>query len=321
MWHPLSIAQCDGTSFTVFLKVIEHPKAWSRALRACQLDTTHFSFLGPYGRDLLACSRAYSTLVLVAGGIGITPLMALAAAIRSRHRLGGASPQDVTLVWSSKDFTLLSLMNPLLAALADLPTVTFQVSLNFTGSGFASETPEAVPQKSLDSWPVHPGKRSIWSTLVSSLVGTAGYAAAAWLCHVLIGGDEGDAEQRAGILWDTVKRLAELLGAVTASASCAALCSWLGSTHMLKQRSPLAQQDMWLTTDAGVAPPEGTTEATVPIFPGRPELQGLLLEASNTNRGGPIGVFTCGPSEMVAALEKFTAKHSQFHLYTEAFSF
>ncbi|CAM6010432.1 unnamed protein product [Sphagnum balticum] len=125
-WHPFSIASSplDGTQeLTVYIKPLG---TWTQSLKeSIQSPTNHhditklgvmdrggapcplsmaLSAEGPYGHETNFFLR-YETLVLIAGGIGITPFMAILRDLLHRHQsLGqGAAgvllPSTVELVW------------------------------------------------------------------------------------------------------------------------------------------------------------------------------------------------------------------------------
>ena len=100
--------------------------------------------LGPFGgTDHLAAAAAPAQL-LVAGGVGITPISALAAALLHRHHRGGelhaAAPSRLVFVWVVREAALLREFAPLLAAL-DAPDVA--VRLFLTGKDAAAAAPAA----------------------------------------------------------------------------------------------------------------------------------------------------------------------------------
>lgn len=107
-WHPFSLA-CGGAGAVpdeatfIIGGADSSPSSFAARLRAlvppgagCADVTARLD--GPYGRPALPLT-AYSSLVLVAGGVGVTPCVSLAAAALAR----GPKGPSLTLLWAVRD--------------------------------------------------------------------------------------------------------------------------------------------------------------------------------------------------------------------------
>ncbi|KAK1311448.1 hypothetical protein QJS10_CPA08g00979 [Acorus calamus] len=127
-WHPFSVSSSplDGRHhISVLIKVLGE---WTEKLRDSVLRLSEqyqdsskakshqltASVEGPYGHEL-AYHLMYENLILVAGGIGISPFLAILSDIL--HRIQDKKPclpKNVLVIWAvkrSKEFSLLSVLN------------------------------------------------------------------------------------------------------------------------------------------------------------------------------------------------------------------
>ncbi|KAM4106701.1 hypothetical protein ACB094_04G085500 [Castanea mollissima] len=122
-WHPFSVSSCplDGKyHLSVLIKVIGK---WTENLRGNILNSSRAdlhlrpqtkitaSVEGPYGHEL-PYHLMYENLILVAGGIGISPFLAILSDILHRTREGKPClPQNIIIVWAVKRSNELPLLS------------------------------------------------------------------------------------------------------------------------------------------------------------------------------------------------------------------
>jgi predicted ferric reductase len=103
-WHPFSISSYDGQyddgTFTVHIKNMG-PNTWTGKLHRTELGANDVQVDGPFG-ELSVPLEKYSTILLAAGGIGVTPFMNIIGTACKQGRLH--SDVRVTFVWVVKDF-------------------------------------------------------------------------------------------------------------------------------------------------------------------------------------------------------------------------
>ncbi|KAL5993186.1 hypothetical protein ACLOJK_014109 [Asimina triloba] len=120
-WHPYSVSSSpfDGKQhLSIVIKVFG---SWTKGLRDSMsklTDPEHpritASVEGPYGHESPYYLK-YENLILVAGGIGISPFLAILKDILHRIREKEPCPSKVLVIWSikrSKELHLLSVIDP-----------------------------------------------------------------------------------------------------------------------------------------------------------------------------------------------------------------
>ena len=100
-WHPFSVssvAQTDeGTRFTIHCKKMGEGE-WTDRIRSQQLEGADALVQGPFGSPMIDVDGADS-LLLVAGGVGITAVLGTLSYLAARNRLAKVSKQ-ITVVWT-----------------------------------------------------------------------------------------------------------------------------------------------------------------------------------------------------------------------------
>lgn len=173
-WHPFTVANGSGDpTVTLVVKALGDwtDKFVQHARECMEHRIAPKMFIdGFYGASLRTAVLPYDKLVLVGGGIGVTPLLALLEEIAARAQAdhaGDAATLEVHFVFSFREAGLLVEIAPLLHRLQQSP-VRFRTSLFWTrtsafryGSGLHSRT--AV----FDTWSSHPLRKMKSSRTVS----------------------------------------------------------------------------------------------------------------------------------------------------------
>lgn len=143
-WHPFSISSAPGrSSFTFHIKNMGD-ETWTgklAALAAASASSSSDSLMdinvdGPYGDPGIAL-QDYRSLLLVAGGIGVTPVASILEDLLQRMEEQPSSdslPQLVNLVWVVKDPLCLQWFSDLIHRLDRFPNRTFRLQLYVTNS-------------------------------------------------------------------------------------------------------------------------------------------------------------------------------------------
>ncbi|TYZ63023.1 hypothetical protein PybrP1_004017 [[Pythium] brassicae (nom. inval.)] len=163
-WHPFSaVVTPDGKSVGFCVKAMDG-KSFTRklALEALQKRVLPVSLCGPFGRMALEID-SYDAVVVVAGGVGITPLLSLI----NQRRTGRADrkqAQDWFVVWSVRSSDHLLMVDRFMPALAPLRTPKADPSgsiqdpnepLPAVGSCTADTAAAAVEAAPSVSWSFH----------------------------------------------------------------------------------------------------------------------------------------------------------------------
>ncbi|KAL3702293.1 hypothetical protein R1sor_020315 [Riccia sorocarpa] len=122
-WHPFSVTSSRRDRKNELSICVKPMGAWTRGITDIfstkKLHKCPFSFKasleGPYGDDLDFYLN-YKTLVLIAGGIGITPFLAVLKDILYRYKLGNEDlPEEITLFYCARkplDLAILNTLDP-----------------------------------------------------------------------------------------------------------------------------------------------------------------------------------------------------------------
>ncbi|KAF8714841.1 hypothetical protein HU200_027375 [Digitaria exilis] len=183
-WHPFSVSSSpmDGRyHMTVLIKVLG---TWTEKLRSIITDVQEQNrgdselqcgritacVEGPYGHES-PYHLMYENLILVAGGIGISPFLAILSDIIHRIEEGNqCMPKNVLVLWSVKKSTELSLLSAV-----DAQTITSSVSdkLHLDIQAFVTQESQAPLEDGIlgDDQKV-PGMFVKNGTTMSGLVGT-----------------------------------------------------------------------------------------------------------------------------------------------------
>ena len=117
-FHPISISSAPHES-----EITLHIKAsggWSSRLVALASTTKDIAALveGPYGSSAVDMdAERYQMVLLVCGGIGVTPCNSIAKSLIHNIERGTRSMKEIHLVWSVRDLDLVTAMGPLSNAL------------------------------------------------------------------------------------------------------------------------------------------------------------------------------------------------------------
>eukprot|EP00043_Microstomoeca_roanoka_P001253 m.31779 g.31779 ORF g.31779 m.31779 type:complete len:810 (-) comp10719_c0_seq1:453-2882(-) len=150
-WHPFTISSAPSSDkLTFHIKDMGPDTFTSKVLQLTDdypLDAIRLRVDGPYGRPLYFDEA--KTIVLVAGGIGVTPLHSILMEIYHRAQDGRSvgSVQHVCLVWAVRQAEMLHLFQDMLEVVGDkYVSVKFEFDFYITGAAsFAALGPTANP--------------------------------------------------------------------------------------------------------------------------------------------------------------------------------
>ena len=157
--HPISVASAPtDDEIELFIAAVGSPKSWSRKLNAMALAASRndesgedghrneceiaVRVMGPMGAPAIFAER-YEDIIMIAGGIGITPLLSMIRALRPsdaskpKYRHGRLVPsvktKEIDLVWVMREANgsaLEALANPLTKELAIYAAAAGEIKLH-----------------------------------------------------------------------------------------------------------------------------------------------------------------------------------------------
>lgn len=118
-WHPFTVSSSiDAECFALHIKAMG-PGTWTERLLQLAMRGNASASLavdGPYGHPIQFAD--YSRVLLIAGGIGITPCASIYSALKSQESI------DVALIWSVRDARLLDAVKGQLQVAPTAPSST-----------------------------------------------------------------------------------------------------------------------------------------------------------------------------------------------------
>jgi predicted ferric reductase len=108
-WHPFSISSSPGQKIVTLH--IRKAGSWSSALHDLAQTRDEISILleGPYGNsDVDLASERYNTVLLLSGGIGITPMQSVCNQLIYEHSNGLRTLNKLCFVWIERDPMIMS---------------------------------------------------------------------------------------------------------------------------------------------------------------------------------------------------------------------
>lgn len=142
-WHAFTIASSPQTSASTLTILIKSLGGWTNDLVHYAEDCKRHNLLptiymdGFYGSSLAAYEE-YSTVCLVAGGIGVTPLLAVLEDMVAKLSLSQPMRQKVVFVFTFRELSLLEEVHPLLLKIREFDPQEEFFTFHFT----LTRTPE-----------------------------------------------------------------------------------------------------------------------------------------------------------------------------------
>uniref|UniRef100_K3WU64 FAD-binding FR-type domain-containing protein n=1 Tax=Globisporangium ultimum (strain ATCC 200006 / CBS 805.95 / DAOM BR144) TaxID=431595 RepID=K3WU64_GLOUD len=144
-WHPFTIASSPRTSATTLTILLKSLGDWTAALTEYAEDCKSKSvaptvYMDGYYGESLDKYEAYPTVCLVAGGVGVTPILAILEDMVAKLSHGEPPNQRVFLTFTFRELSLLEELHPVLARLREVdPNESF-----FSAQFYLTRVPSEV---------------------------------------------------------------------------------------------------------------------------------------------------------------------------------
>ncbi|KAJ0974443.1 hypothetical protein J5N97_016408 [Dioscorea zingiberensis] len=338
-WHPFTISSSSNLEPEKLSIIIKKEGSWTQKLAqilSSPLDRLDVSVEGPYGPSSMNFLR-YDSLVLVSGGSGITPFIAIIRELIHRSTTLGSKTPSILLVCvfkTSADLTMLDLLLPITGNVSDLSQLQIKVEAFIT----REKTPSSNTKHII---------RTMWfkpipsDMPVSHVLGPNSWL---WLCAVIATSFVAflvlmgictryyiyPIDQNTNQIYSYSKRamlnLVFICVSIAATASAAVL--WNKRVNSMEGKqiqsmdapTPAASPSSWFYNadrELESVPHESLVQATNVHFGARPDIKRILLECEEAN----TGVMASGPRGLRHEVASVCASGLADNLHFESISF
>ncbi|XP_059304001.1 ferric reduction oxidase 8, mitochondrial [Lycium ferocissimum] len=311
-WHPFSItssSKVDKHTISILIKAegwwtstlcnMLHSKPDSEAgeMRLIQVATE-----GPYGPSSMDFLR-YDSLLLVAGGIGVTPFLSILQEIASTRSNKNVLPLKIQLVYTIKDSQGICLLDPVLPHVFDAEQCYLQLKVFVTREHQSNRSLREVLNEVSNIQNIHfankrPGyavyglENLQWMSVLLLLASVVFIAFLIIFNHVVIKPDKKSSEQKTATSIVDILLVCSFALALISSTLVATIWRW---KRLREEIPPFSEKERkaMKPTEAN----RGFDQHEI-HYGARPNFKDMFSQFSNESKGSNIGVFVCGPETM-----------------------
>ncbi|WCJ36130.1 ferric reduction oxidase 8 [Euphorbia peplus] len=360
-WHPFSVTSSSNIEDDVMSLLIKCEGDWTTSLYnmiQAEINSGYEHMIcipteieGPYGPPSLEFLR-HDSLLLIAGGIGMTPFLSIIREIASfqssnKYRF----PKKIQLIYvvkKSQDICLLNSISSLLLNQSSKQPLNLNLKVFVTREQTCNATlNELISDLSLvrkvnfstkcSKYAIHGLESPLWMAAFTALTSIVFFVSLTCFNHVFVASEKkisvseklvvgsekkADKEKTSSSIVD-ILLLCSFIIAITCSSIVAIVLRW----KRLKKQ--IAEKPGKLTDSSSVLETRCGVEEHEIHFGGRPNFQDVLSKFASESGGSDIGVLVCGPETMkesVASLcqlqlQGFKGNKPYFSFHSLDFSF
>ncbi|KAL3835237.1 hypothetical protein ACJIZ3_009973 [Penstemon smallii] len=313
-WHPFSLTSSSSIDEHTMSVIVKSEGQWTSSLYNKILDEQDaeenqrqcipIAVEGPYGPASLHFLR-YNKLILVAGGIGVTPFLSILQEIGSNLGHGGNRyPDRIQLIYTVKKSEEICLLKPILPQILD--TEHFHIKLkifvtreNQIGSTLRevfSDIPETQIKSfstSCSTYATYGSERLLWMAVITLVSSFIFLLVLVCFNHFIILPTKKPSGQKYSSLVIDLLLMCSFAIAIISTTLMAVMIRWkrLKEDQLLSDKQSKALKQTLL--DAG----RDLNDHRI-HFGERPNFQGIFANLISESEGSDIGVLVCGPEAM-----------------------
>ncbi|PWA46087.1 ferric reduction oxidase 8 [Artemisia annua] len=334
-WHSFSIASSSSVDNDTMSIIIKCDGSWTNSLydivQRMPVDGPDqrsqmcipVSVEGPYGPASTDFLSKYDSLLLVAGGIGVTPFLSILQEISSAQNRGRKNfPTKTQLVYITKKRNSIGILNSVLPLLTNKKANEFNLKLKTyvtqeTQSGATlSELIREYSQVEIvnfDTGRISYSPNGYGSSLLMAAI--VGFSSILFFVLVIIISHAflpqpkkaSSKEKNASSLVDLILICAFALSIIS---SIIVLLFWR-SKDLRKQKPPMALKHKGKEMQANSVQSYENLDEHELYFGARPDFHDIFLKFTKETGGSYVGVLVCGPEEMKESVASICRLSSQ----------
>ncbi|KAK6920638.1 Ferric reductase transmembrane component-like domain [Dillenia turbinata] len=315
-WHSFSIASSsvvDDRSMSVIIKCegwwtcslynIIHAELDSESKRMKCMPVAVEGPYGPASMDFLS----YDSVLLIGGGIGITPFLSILQEAASQNSKGTRFPSRIQLVYVTKKSQDISLLGPVSAFILKQSAAQkdFKLQVFVTQELQSAATVRNLLNEFSQVQTIHfdtkcsnhvtYGPESLcW---IAAFAGLSSFVFFVFLCifnHAFIPSRKKDSKEKTPSSLSDFLLICAFVIAILCSTAVAIILRW----KRIKNINPLESQIQHKGKEAQIAQSVGALEEHEIHYGGRPNFQDLFHKFATETGGQNVGVLVSGPESM-----------------------
>ncbi|PON96722.1 Cytochrome b245, heavy chain [Trema orientale] len=334
-WHSFSITSSSSVDDHTLSVIIKCQGSWTSSLYnlintelesdADQMKSIPIAVEGPYGHPSTDLLR-YDSLLLIAGGVGITPFLSILQEVASAQQSGNQFPTRIQLIYVVKKSQDVCLLNSISHLILDQSTDQFHLKLKVfvtqeqqSGTTVRELLNEYSQVEAVDfrtdssSYAIHGLESYLVMAVIAGLSSIVFLVFLMFLSHIFVpnlkikASAKASKEKNPSWVADLI-----ILSSFFISIACSSLVALIVRRRRLKKETPqISEKHVKSWQPSSIEAGGGALEKHEIHFTGRPNFQDIFREFPTETGGSDIGVIVCGPETMKESVALFCRQESQ----------